>query len=141
LFNELLSLFYPRCPQRREGGRVIFQQSDVNRWQVKLRNVLSKFTPSLGYGACRSCHLPWWVISGHTVMYSSHGGCFSVCESCWHDLSAEELWPFYEDLLYLLYSWNKDWETNERVSFSTCLQTCRENLFNAKGGVIVHGTC
>jgi hypothetical protein len=72
---------YQDAPQHVDSdGCIHIEQYEVERWQVRMRRVLAHAAPSLGYGACACCHLPWWVVQGHDIEYGPGSGCFPVCE-------------------------------------------------------------
>jgi len=35
----------------------------------------------------------------HTTEFSSDGGCFTLCESCWSELTIKERLPYYDHLV------------------------------------------
>jgi hypothetical protein len=57
-----------------------------------------------GFGSCGRCGVPWKFVEEHDTKYSSSGGCFPLCESCWSALTIPERLPYYRDLMYT-------WET------------------------------
>lgn len=52
-----------------------------------------------GYGWCYRCGMPWKFAEYHVTNYSNGSGCFPLCEPCWAELTPEQRWPFYEQLL------------------------------------------
>ena len=61
-----------------------------------------------GYGRCSRCERVWGICEPHITSYDGdgpfkgHGGCFTLCEECWMELTPQERLPHY---LRLLYSW------------------------------------
>lgn len=109
---------YPAYPDRLENGVHVTDQSDVERWQVEMRRMLARTVPATGYGSCASCHLPWWVVTGHTVDFSESGGCFPVCEMCWQNLDRDEIWPYYAAHIRKNYPGDKAKEETLRRNFA-----------------------
>jgi hypothetical protein len=114
-FNRIVKL-EPQ-PYRVENGLTVSYQEDIASWAVRQRQHIAARLPSGGYGACNSCKLPWYVVTGHVIRYSESGGCFAICESCWKDLGWEKGLPFYEA-----------WIKKEYPTHPEYLETVRRNL-------------
>jgi len=80
-------------------------QEDIWRAQVEERRILSSKVPHYGYSTCSSCHLPWWLVFGHTIYFQDGHSqkCFAVCEMCWNNLPREEIWPYYDEWSIQMY--------------------------------------
>lgn len=86
----------PPCPQTVEAdGTTCFQMSDVNAWMIDLRRRVAGIVPSIGYGRCYVCNLPWYIVTGHDIYYANGSSCFPVCESCWQQMSHREALTHY----------------------------------------------
>lgn len=106
--------YYPPHPDVRRdknGKSTGYYQDDTDRWNIELRRQLAGFAPEFGYARCHGCQMPWWCVKNHTVMYSSHAGCFALCEMCWEQMSREQAWNYYRDLLVSSEFTPKDLET------------------------------
>jgi hypothetical protein len=53
---------------------------------INKRRLISKVTPSLGYGNCNCCGTYWHSVKGKIFSYSKSDGCFPICELCFDEL-------------------------------------------------------
>ena len=75
--------------------------------KLKLRKLFGKLLQffAFGYSTCGRCNIPWKFVKNHVTFFEKNRGCFSLCESCWQELSIKERLPFYYDLIN---KWNED---------------------------------
>lgn len=99
---------WPDFPEREVNGVITTNQYETDRWQVEMRRQLALLVPPTHYGCCYCCNLPWWVVEGHTIPFGDGQGCFPVCKSCFHDLNADEVWPYYRDWVRQYYPQYED---------------------------------
>lgn len=50
------------------------------------------------YGACLRCGMSWRVTKHHSTNVTERSGMFSLCESCWKDLTPQDRLPYYRKL-------------------------------------------
>lgn len=60
-------------------------------------NYLSWANPNYSY--CRRCHVIWSSAKPHATNFRRGGGCFSLCEWCWEQLTPEQRLPYYEIII------------------------------------------
>lgn len=51
-----------------------------------------------GYSTCGRCGSSWDRVNPHDTPYSEEGGCFSLCEICWSQLTPKTRLPYYKAL-------------------------------------------
>lgn len=74
----------------------------IPRWVRRLLNFVGR---RRGYAGCYRCGDSWYWKMAHSTQYTTHRGCFPLCEDCHRFLGHWSLrLPFYEAL----------WESWER---------------------------
>lgn len=90
---------WPRLPSYVRNGIETTDQYEIGIWQIEMRRTVARSLPETAYSDCKCCKLPWWIVEGHTVMYSDTMGCFAVCEMCFKALGPEGAFPYYVALV------------------------------------------
>jgi len=50
------------------------------------------------FGTCGHCGRAWAVAKRHLTRCNDQGGCFTLCQMCWEDLTIEQRLPHYLSL-------------------------------------------
>ncbi len=68
-------------------------------FDVRLASFIARATAP-GYSHCQKCGMPWKYVEGHSTIYESGSGTFSLCEKCWDVCGTpEKRLPYYKEMM------------------------------------------